>query len=103
IDFVATGRKTVKLLAVEGLSKSLGGRPLFGDLTFTLTPGSKMGLLGPNGSGKTTLLRVLSGDAAPDGGKIERADGLRVVTFDQDRMQLDRAAPLRKALAPNAD
>ena len=34
---------------------------------------------------------------------VKRADGLRVVAFDQDRGRLDRTAPLRRALAPNAD
>ncbi len=103
LDFVATGRKTAKLLAVEGLTKSLGGRPLFAGLSFTLSPGTKLGLLGPNGSGKSTLLRVLADEAAPDAGTVERADALRVVAFDQDRKQLDRAVPLRRALSPNAD
>jgi ABC transport system ATP-binding/permease protein len=103
IDFAATGRKSTKLVAVEGLTKALGGRPLFAGLSFALTPGDKLGLLGPNGSGKTTLLRVLAGEAVPDGGTLKRADGLRVVAFDQDRGRLDRTAPLRRALAPNAD
>jgi ABC transport system ATP-binding/permease protein len=103
IDFVATGRKTAKLLAVEKLAKTLGGRPLFTGLSFLLSPGAKLGLLGPNGSGKTTLLRVLAGEVEPDGGTIERAESLRIVVFDQDRQQLDRAAPLRRTLSPNAD
>jgi ATP-binding cassette subfamily F protein uup len=103
IDFAASGRKTIKLVAVEDLAKTLGGRPLFTGLTFMLSPGTKLGLLGPNGSGKTTLLRILAGELTPDGGAIARAEGLRVVTFDQDRRHLDRAAPLRRALAPNAD
>jgi len=62
-----------------------------------------MGVLGPNGSGKTTLLRVLAGETAPDAGTVVRAEGLRVVAFDQDRRQLDRTVTLRRALAPNAD
>jgi ATP-binding cassette subfamily F protein uup len=103
IDFVATGRKSTKLLAAGGLAKELGGRPLFTDLSFTLSPGVRMGVLGPNGSGKTTLLRVLAGETAPDAGTIQCAEGLRVVTFDQDRRQLDRGVTLRRALAPNAD
>jgi ATP-binding cassette subfamily F protein uup len=49
------------------------------------------------------LLRVLAGEMAPDAGTIARAEGLRVVAFDQDRRQLDRGAILRRALAPNAD
>jgi ABC transport system ATP-binding/permease protein len=103
IDFAATGRKSTKLIAVEDLTKALGGRPLFAGLTFTLTPGDKLGLLGPNGSGKTTLLRVLAGETTPDGGTVKRAEGLRVVAFDQNRGKLDRTAPLRRALSPNAD
>ena len=103
IDFEATGRKSTRLLVAEELAKSLGGRPLFAGLSFELTPGAKLGLLGPNGSGKSTLLRLLAGEATPDRGTIQRAEGLRVVTFDQDRQQLDRAVSLKRALSPNAD
>src|SRR5581483_8423270 len=95
--------KTTKLLVASDLAKALGGRPLFSDVSFLLSPGTKLGLLGPNGSGKSTLLRLLAGTAAPDAGTIERADGLRVVYFDQERAQLDGNVALRQALAPNAD
>jgi ABC transport system ATP-binding/permease protein len=103
IDFEATGRKSTKLINATGISKQLGGRPLFGDLSFELTPGTKLGLLGRNGSGKTTLLRCLTGEMTPDTGTLERAEGLRVVVFDQDRRQLDRTASLKRALSPNSD
>ena len=103
VDFVSTGRKSRKLLVAENVAKTLGGRPLFEGLSFTLSPGAKLGLLGPNGSGKSTLLRVLAGQLKPDAGSVESAEGLSLVTFDQDRQQLDRAATLRRALSPNAD
>ena len=103
IDFVATGRQTRKLLTATGLAKSLGGRPLFADLDVALTPGIKLALFGANGSGKSTLLRVLSGDIAADAGTITRAEGLRVVMFEQGRAGLDLTATLRKALCPNGD
>jgi ATP-binding cassette subfamily F protein uup len=103
IDFVATGRQTRKLLAAEGLTKVMGGRPLFSGLDLMLAPGTKLGLLGPNGSGKSTLLRVLAGELAPDAGTITRAEGLRVEMFEQGRSALDPAAPLRTALCPNGD
>ena len=96
IDFEATGRKSKKLLKANAIAKSLGGRPLFGDLSFELKPGSKIGLLGRNGSGKSTLLRCLNLEMEPDAGTLERADGLRVVVFDQDRRQLDRSATLKR-------
>jgi ATP-binding cassette subfamily F protein uup len=103
IDFAGTGRATRKLLTATGIARSVGGRPLFAGLDLALSPGTRLGLLGPNGSGKSTLLRVLAGEAAPDAGTIVRADGLRVVTFEQGRAALDPDVPLRKALAPTGD
>src|SRR5256886_12349862 len=61
-----------------------------------------MGLVGPNGSGKTALLRLLHGDIKPASGKIRRAEGLRIVYFDQNR-ELDPDVTLRRALAPDSD
>ncbi|HEX3147641.1 MAG TPA: ABC-F family ATP-binding cassette domain-containing protein [Gemmataceae bacterium] len=103
IDFAATGRATRKLLTANGVAKSLGGRALFNGIDLMLSPGSKLGLLGPNGSGKSTFLRVLAGETDPDTGTITRADGLRVVMFEQGRAKLDPNLPLRKALAPAGD
>ena len=53
IDFTATDRRTKRLISVEAISKEYGGRTLFRDLTFTLTPGMRLGLVGLNGTGKT--------------------------------------------------
>jgi ATP-binding cassette subfamily F protein uup len=103
IDFTASDRKTKKLLVAENLSKSMGGRLLFGGLNCTLSPGIRLGLVGANGSGKTTLLKILGGELAPDGGTVQRADGLRVVYFDQNREQLNLEEPLRTALSPYGD
>jgi ATP-binding cassette subfamily F protein uup len=103
IDFVSAQRRTRRLLVARGLTKSLGGRRLVGDLDLVITPGTRVGLIGPNGSGKTTLLNVLAGTAAADAGVIERADGLRVVRFEQERAGLDPAQSLRRALAPEGD
>jgi ATP-binding cassette subfamily F protein uup len=103
IDFAGTGRGTRKLLTATGIAKSLGGRLLFANLDIILSPGTKLGLLGPNGSGKSSLLRVIAGDTAPDEGTLTRADGLRIVTFEQGRSALNGDLPLRKALCPNGD
>jgi ATP-binding cassette subfamily F protein uup len=103
IDFTASGRQTRKLIRADVISKQLGGRQLFRDLSFSLSPGMRLGLAGPNGSGKTTLLRVMKGEMQADAGTVERADGLRVVYFDQGREQLDPAAPLREGLGAHGD
>jgi len=103
IDFTATGRSTKRLIVCERVSKSLGGRELFRDLSFILGPGKRLGILGSNGSGKTTLLRVLTGDLEPDAGEVIKANGLRISYFEQQRDSLDPEMPLRRALAPSGD
>jgi ATP-binding cassette subfamily F protein uup len=81
----------------------MGERTLFRDLSFVLSPGARLGLLGPNGSGKTTLLQLLTGEREPDAGEIARADNVRTVYFDQNREKLDPTVTLRRALAPEGD
>ena len=103
IDFVSSGRKSKQLVVAQQLGKSLGGRPIVKDLDLRMGPGQRLGLLGPNGSGKTTLLGLLAGTLEPDVGTIARAEGLRVVTFEQHRESLDQTATLRRALAPAGD
>ncbi|HXO19454.1 MAG TPA: ABC-F family ATP-binding cassette domain-containing protein, partial [Thermoanaerobaculia bacterium] len=103
IDFTATLRKTKKLLAATGLEKSFGGKRIVGGLDLLITPGLRLGLLGPNGSGKTTLLSLLDGSLEPDGGEIVRAERLRIVRFEQGRESLDPEVSLQRALAPEGD
>jgi len=102
IDFSATSRKTKQLLTLDDVSHGFGARTLLAGLHFIVTQGMRVGLVGPNGSGKTTLLRLLRGDIAPTAGQIRKADGLRIVYFDQSR-QLDPELTLRRALAPDSD
>ncbi len=103
VDLSATGRRSRRLLAARGLTKSLGGRSLFTGLDLLLRPGLKLGLVGPNGSGKTTLLKVLAGELPADEGEVARADSLRLAVFEQTRQDLDPAESLRRALAPEGD
>lgn len=51
------------------------------DVSFTLKPGDRLGLIGPNGSGKTTLIRTLAGVYDPSSG-TRRADGVILPMFD---------------------
>ncbi len=103
IDFLATERKTNNLLSAHRVSKSMGDKKLFDQIDFTLSPGMRLGLLGPNGSGKTTLLRLLTGDLKPDTGSIKTAADLRIVNFTQHRESLDPSLSLRHALCPVGD
>lgn len=103
IDFTASGRKTRELVKARGLCGSAGGRVLFRDLDLVLSPGTRLGLVGPNGSGKTTLLRTLLGDREPDSGAVKHAPGLKVAYLDQAREGLDETILLRDALSPNGE
>jgi len=103
IELASSGRQTRRLLVARGLTKSIDARALVTGLDLVITPGTRVGLIGPNGSGKTTLLDLLAGARSPDAGAIERAEGLRVVRFEQARGGLDPGQPLRRALAPEGD
>ena len=102
IDFAATGRQTKRLVELENLTYGFAESPLFRELNFTITAGTRVGLVGPNGSGKTTLLKLLRGELEPWSGAIRRAGALRIVYFDQNRV-LDPDVTLRRALAPDSD
>ena len=66
------------LLQVENLSKSYGYDLLFGDISFGIDEGDKVGLIAKNGMGKTTLLNLLAGVESPDSGTIIYRNDLRI-------------------------
>lgn len=109
IDFVATGRKTKKLLTAQAISKAFDGKTLFADLDLTLTGGSRIGLMGRNGCGKSTLMQMLAhapdhkNTYRPDSGTIHTAEDIRLISFEQRRQQLDQEQTLKRALAPDGD
>ncbi len=49
------------MITLENISKRMGGRTLFENVTFTFNEGCRYGLTGPNGSGKSTLLKIIMG------------------------------------------
>ena len=103
IGFSASDRETRRLLIAKNLAKSLGGRQLFEGIDITLSPGSRLGIVGTNGTGKTTLLKMLAKQVVPDMGTLKYADDLRLVYFDQHREHIPPNTTLRQALAPNND
>ncbi len=72
------------LLDAEGIAASRPGRPLFADLSLTLSTGDRLGIVGLNGCGKSTLLGMLAGDVEPEAGTVRRARDVRVSTLGQD-------------------
>ena len=70
-------------LQIEDLTKSIGDRMLFTDLSLTVEEGDKIGIVARNGSGKTTLLNIICGLDDYDSGKITFSDGVRVGYLSQ--------------------
>jgi len=58
------------LLRVTDLSKSFGGVQAVNRVTFELSKGELLGVIGPNGSGKTTLVNLITGFVKPTSGKV---------------------------------
>lgn len=86
------------LLEAINLSKSIGAKTLFDDLTFTINPGEKVALIGRNGQGKTTLLQMLSGEDHEYGGEIKRQKNLRITITRQEHLTNNQQTPLEYIL-----
>ena len=61
---------------------------LLKDLSWSIGPGDRIGLVGANGSGKTSLLQLLTGDRRPDHGSVKRGKTLRIRHLSQEVAEL---------------
>ena len=66
------------LIDAAGLKASRPNRPLFDDVSLTLSDGDRVGVVGINGCGKSTLLRFLGREATPEAGEVRWGRGARV-------------------------
>ena len=80
-----------------------GERTIIKDFSLRIQRGDRIGVVGANGAGKTTLLRLLTGELAPDEGKVTRAKTLSGVMIDQQRRLLDPDKSVRDVLAGGGD
>lgn len=87
-------------IEVEQVSFSYGGpAPALEDVTFTITQGDFVSIIGPNGGGKTTLLRLLLGLLPPSSGRISvlghsPVEARRFVGYMPQHVQLDPQFPV---------
>ena len=72
------------LIDAERLAASRPNRPLFADVSVTISDGDRLGVVGLNGSGKSTLLRMLAGELQPESGEVRWGRGARVGFLPQN-------------------
>jgi ATPase subunit of ABC transporter with duplicated ATPase domains len=88
------------VLEVEGLSKSLEGRPVLSALDLTVRPGDKIAFVGHEHLARTALFRILAGEDAPDAGAVTWGQTITRSYFPKENAQLfDSDMPLTGWLA----
>lgn len=86
---IGSNRLGKKVLEIEGISKSYGEKQLFTDFSYLVTPGARLGIIGPNGSGKTTLLNIMAGRVEPDTGTVEIGQTVKLGYYTQDYVDMN--------------
>jgi ATP-binding cassette subfamily F protein uup len=78
-------------------------RTVIKDFSLRVQRGDRIGLVGGNGAGKTTLLKLLTGELAPDEGRITQAKSLDMIFIDQQRSLMAPEKRVRDVLAEGGD
>lgn len=85
----------MSLLTIEGIHKEFADKVLFDDVTMTIHPGNRIGVIGVNGSGKSTFLKIIAGVETADRGSMQHPNDYRIryltqtVNFDSGQTILD--------------
>ncbi|MCT4778375.1 MULTISPECIES: ABC-F family ATP-binding cassette domain-containing protein [Exiguobacterium] len=68
----------MSLLTIEGIHKEFADKVLFDDVTMTIHPGNRIGVIGVNGSGKSTFLKIVAGVETADRGSMQHPNDYRI-------------------------
>lgn len=74
----------MNVLSADQISKAFTERWLFNQISFGLSKGEKLALVGSNGTGKSTLLKTIAGFIEPDSGQISLAKGISIGYLPQE-------------------
>lgn len=94
-------RAVSALLSVNEIRLTYGYQTLLDGVTFAVSAGEKVGLVGRNGCGKTSLLKILAGAQRPDSGEVSRRKALRVGYLPQE-FELDPEKSVHENIAAGA-
>ena len=82
-------RLGTKIVEFHKVSKAFGDRVMLNDFSYHFQRQERLGIVGNNGAGKTTFLKMLTGEAAPDSGKIVIGDTVVFGYYSQDLIEVD--------------
>ena len=85
----AASRLGKKIIELDHVSKSYGGRCVTRDFSYTVQRGDRIGVVGRNGAGKSTLLNLIAGRIQPDAGTIDVGATVKIGYFTQEGRELD--------------
>ena len=97
------GNQTKVVIDAKHVTKRFGERTIIKDLTFRVTKGDRIGIVGSNGAGKSTLLKMLTGELAPDEGEVKLSKTLDAIIIDQQRSLMAPDKRVRDVLADGGD
>ena len=86
-SFAAPDKLPKPLLAIEKQSVGYGDRAILNNISLTLSPGARIGLLGRNGAGKSTYMKMLAGELQPLSGTRTEARDLKIGYFAQHQLE----------------
>jgi len=90
-------------LEVSDVTVRFAGLTALDGVSLTAAQRQVTGIIGPNGAGKTTLLKLLTGELAPDSGKVTRAKTLSGIVIDQQRKLMEPQRRVKDVLANGGD
>ncbi len=86
---VTTQRLGNKIIEIEKINKSFGDKTIVKDFSYTFRKKDRIGIVGPNGAGKTTFLNMITGQLAPDSGKISIGQTTAFGYYKQEESSFD--------------
>jgi len=91
-----------KVIELNQVTKAFGDKLLMQDLSFSIPPGSIVGVIGGNGAGKSTLFKMIAGIEQPDAGNVTLGDTVELAYVDQMR-NLDGSKTVWEELSGGQD
>jgi ATP-binding cassette subfamily F protein uup len=86
---VTTQRLGNKIIEIDKINKAFGDKTVVNDFSYTFKKKDRVGIVGPNGAGKTTFLNMITGQLAPDSGKVAIGQTTAFGYYKQEESSFD--------------